>query len=147
MQDMPDKQTLRVAGYYAIGVVGSLALSLGLTGPAKFYGPGAMGAVAVVSVAWALAFTGMAWRRTDEAARAAHKTAWFWGAPFALMALVIVLPFVAVLVFHARFGPIFAPGAAANSPWTVLLAGVVLAAAVQALGYLVVWTAWWLRRR
>ena len=46
---MPDKQTLRVAGYYAIGVVGSLALSLGLTGPAKFYGPGAMGAVAVVS--------------------------------------------------------------------------------------------------
>lgn len=144
---MPDRQTIRVAGLYAIGVVGAVALSLGLTKPAQIYGPGAMGSVAVLSVAWALAFAGMAWRRTDEAAREAHKIAWFWGGSFALIALLVVLPFVAVLVFHARFGPIFTPGAAERSPVTVLLAGVALAAVVQAAGYLVVWSAWWLRRR
>jgi hypothetical protein len=142
-----DKRTAKVAGLYAVGVLGALALMLAGEGVAGPLGPVSFLVLTGIAVAWSLAFAGQAWRRTDEAAQEAHKFAWFWGAPSALVALMLVLPVVAVTVFHGSFSPGFGRGPGGPSPWTLVIAGVALAALVQVLGYAVVWTAWWLKRR
>lgn len=141
-----DKRTITVVSLYGVGAAGALVLAA-LDGQARALGPAGMPVVIVLAVAWALAFAGMAWNRTDEAAREAHKFAAFWGSPFAMLALLLGLPIVAVTVFHARFYPGFAHATDGSSPWTLVMAGVMLAGLAQGLGYLVAWAAWWLKRR
>ena len=142
---MPDKQTLRVSALYAIGAGGGITLMALLMGPAKALGSAGLPVLTAVVAGWGLAFAGMAWQRTDEAAREAHKFAAFWGAPFAMLALLVGFPVVAMTVFGAKFPP--GPAMLTGSPWGLVMAGVMLAGVAQGLGYLVAWAAWWLRRR
>ncbi len=142
---MADRQTLRVSALYGVAAAGAIGLmALGM-GPAKAMGQGWQIALLVVVIGWALAFAGMAWKHTDEAAREAHKFAALWGAPFAMLALLVGLPIVAVGVFHAELKP--GTAVVSGSPWGLVMAGVMLAGVVQGLGYLAAWAGWWLRRR
>jgi len=141
-----DRRTLTVVSLYGVGAAGALILAA-LDGQARALGPAGMPVVIVLAVVWALVFAGMAWNRTDEAAREAHKFAAFWGAPFAMLALLVGLPIVAVTVFHTRLYPDLAHAADGKSSWALVIAGVMLAGLAQGLGYLVAWAGWWLKRR
>ncbi|MFT4913039.1 MAG: hypothetical protein ACI9YM_001627 [Brevundimonas sp.] len=91
----------------------------------------------VVSVAWM--------RSIDEAAREAHKAAWFWGGCGGMLAcgplfVLASLPQAAAWTFPSWFGGRTDPAAyAATGAFAVLL--------VMILGYTIVWAWWWWRRR
>jgi hypothetical protein len=144
---MPDRQTVKVASLYGVAVVGAIGLELGLLGPAIRLGRAAQVALLIAGVAWGLWFAAMAWNRTDEAAREAHKFAAFWGAPFALLALILGFPAVAVLVFHVELHPGAQLFNAAREHWGLIMAGIVLAGLAQVVGYGLAWAGWWLKRR
>lgn len=102
-------------------------------------------AVAVLVTAFGIGFAACIWwwSRLDEAAREAHKWAWWWGGS-AGMALggVVLLSVVSVM----RDGRVPAP-LAAMAPDDLLYVGALGMILCQVLGYTVAWIAWWLRRR
>ncbi|PZR31666.1 hypothetical protein [Caulobacter segnis] len=79
------------------------------------------------------------WRNIDEAAREAHKFAWFWGGSNSIL-LALPLPF---LIGDQRLIALFGQ----RSPTEWLAIGVVGLIVVQMVGYGLVWAAWWLRQR
>lgn len=79
------------------------------------------------------------WRNIDEAAREAHKFAWFWGGSNTIL-LVLPLPF---MIGDARL--IALMGQRSPTEWVAI--GVVGLIAAQMVGYGLVWVGWWLRQR
>jgi len=79
------------------------------------------------------------WRNIDEAAREAHKFAWFWGGAGGLL---VMLP-IAALATSDRLVAVF--GQREPSEWAIL--GVMSMLTVQLAGYGLVWSGWWLRQR
>ena len=141
----PDRQTVKVMGLYSIGLLGALVLVAAGEGPARSLGPAGVPVLVGIAASWALTFADQAWKRTDEAAREAHKFAAMWGAPLAMLALVAGLPLLAATVFHAM--PDFRRGFDGMSRWSLVIVGVFLAGLVQGLGYLLAWAGWWMKRR
>jgi hypothetical protein len=92
--------------------------------------------VVIAVMAWA---TVIYWRNVDEAAREAHKFAWFWGGSAGLIA---TLP-LAIISDTAKLEALF--GVRDASGWVVL--GLVAVAALQIAGYGLAWAGWWLVRR
>lgn len=89
----------------------------------------------VMSVAWM--------RAIDEAAREAHKAAWFWGgcSGMALGSVGIVLatlPQAETLQFVAWNGR--------TDPAAYMAAGAFAMMMLMTLGYIIVWAWWWLAR-
>jgi magnesium-transporting ATPase (P-type) len=89
----------------------------------------------VVSVAWM--------RAIDEAAREAHKAAWFWGgcSGMAVGGVGIVLaslPQAEALQFTAFDGR--------TDPVAYMAAGAFAMMMLMTLGYVIVWAWWWLAR-
>ena len=79
------------------------------------------------------------WRRIDEAAREAHKFAWYWGGSLGLAIAS------AVMVIVQRSNLPFLP---TDMPAGELVAfGITLCMVAQVLCYGVVWVWWWLARR
>lgn len=79
------------------------------------------------------------WRNLDEAAREAHKFAWFWGATGGML---VMLP-IAALVSAERLVAVL--GQRGPAEWVALgFASLLLA---QLAGYGLVWAGWWLRQR
>lgn len=72
------------------------------------------------------------WSRLDEAAREAHKWAWWWGGSAGLM--VAALGLLTVML----------RGGAADAD---MADGMTVVLLCQVLGYGVAWAFWWLRRR
>lgn len=117
------------------------ALGLGKTG---FY------IALLVAMVVGLGAAAMHWKALDEAGRAAHRYAWYWGGSTALAiatlvaALVVRVPeltagfehWIASLIHHDT-----SPVALA------FVLGVVFAALVQMVGYIFAWFSWWLSRR
>lgn len=93
---------------------------------------------AVLAVAGVVASV-IYWRNIDEAAREAHKFAWFWGgsSPFLL---VLPLP---LLVGDARLVALM--GQRSPAEWAAI--GIAALITAQLIGYGLVWAAWWLRQR
>jgi len=91
----------------------------------------------VVSVYWM--------RSIDEAAREAHKAAWFWGGSGA-MTLLGVPVILAVLPQSADWAPP-AVWFGRTDPAAWLAAGSFGTLLVMLVGYGVVWSWWWLVRR
>ena len=91
----------------------------------------------VISVAWM--------RSIDEAAREAHKAAWFWGgcggmSVGGVLVILATLPQAAEWRFPASYDGRTDPAAyAATGAFAMIL--------IMGLGYTVVWAWWWLRRR
>jgi hypothetical protein len=98
----------------------------------------AMAAVLLGATFWASALW---WRRLDEAARDAHKTAWFWGSNAGL-----VVAGVAAVTLFARGGSAALPHLD-GAPASYVLAGLMLCIVPQLVGYAVVWAGWWLAKR
>lgn len=93
-----------------------------------------VGAALWISLRW--------WNRLDEAAREAHKWAWFWGgsggASFGFIAVAAA----------TRFGRI--DGSPVLGSWTPAEAfynGAMALMACQLVGYSLAWAVWWLQRR
>ncbi|HYF22348.1 MAG TPA: hypothetical protein VD929_03015 [Caulobacteraceae bacterium] len=102
---------------------------------------GAGSVMALASAAGAIWLTLLHWRRLDEAAREAHKAAWYWGGSAGLAVAGVVTG-----VFLAR--------PETPMPWRLgdgdaglVATGLLLCAAAQMIGYLVAWAWWWLVRR
>lgn len=89
----------------------------------------------VVSVAWM--------RAIDEAAREAHKAAWFWGgcsgmAVGAAGIVLATLPQAETLQFAGWDGR--------TDPAAYMAAGAFAMMMLMTIGYLIVWVWWWLAR-
>ena len=81
------------------------------------------------------------WRALDEAAREAHKWAWWWGGN---------LGFIvggAAVVIAALAGVNLLPAAVPHNDALSLFLFVSAAVAAQAVGYGVAWCGWWITRR
>lgn len=92
-----------------------------------------LGAGVGVSALW--------WRRLDEAAREAHKWAWYWGG-----SLGMVVGLVGVLTLSARavdISPLFRPD---MRPVDLIVAGMMSILVFQIVGYALAWAWWWLGR-
>ncbi|MDR7230010.1 hypothetical protein J2X45_001091 [Caulobacter sp. BE264] len=79
------------------------------------------------------------WRNIDEAAREAHKFAWFWGGSGSL---VLAAP-LAMLVGDARLTAL----AGQHSPSEWFAIGVFSLLVFQLTAYVLVWAVWWIRQR
>lgn len=138
-----------------IGLGGLIAvlLLLFLVGTAVSYGsvsvgasvPILMGGVAILLMTGAF-WVGVLWMRSiDEAAREAHKWAWYWGGTAgmslggALMLLAVIprdTPVQIPLVLGTTPDP---AGYAASGAFGLMM--------LMTLGYSLAWVVWWLRHR
>lgn len=94
-------------------------------------------AVNVTAMAVALAAGIWWWSRLDEAAREAHKWAWWWGGTSGLAVAGAVM---LTLSTRGLDLPVLSGGPG-------LMSGMLLLMLCQTAGYAVAWVAWWLQRR
>lgn len=81
------------------------------------------------------------WRSLDEAAKEAHKWAWWWGGN---------LGFIvggAAVVIAALNGVHLLPARVPHTDAVLIAAGLIAALAAQAVGYGAAWCFWWAARR
>jgi hypothetical protein len=108
-------------------------------------GPGAIAATAgLITVTMAAALGGGVWWwvRLDEAAREAHKWAWWWGGSVG-MALGGVL----LLTVMTHGDTVAISAWVGDTPGEAFGAGMVAILLFQLAGYTIAWALWWLRRR
>ena len=131
--------TARAGAYYAVSLV--MAVPAGLL--LKRYGPelGPVGLVGLGALLFAAAHVGFLWywRGLDEAARAAHKDAFFWGG---LAAIYLIALAMLVLRFEPELLPI-----APATPGAAFALGMATSIFVFVTVALAAWGVWWLRRR
>ncbi|MGZ9100197.1 MAG: hypothetical protein ACXW3O_10875 [Brevundimonas sp.] len=102
-----------------------------------------VGAIAVVAMTGAMVVS-VAWMRAiDEAAREAHKAAWFWGgcggmALGGVLLIMTSLPQSAAWTFTAFDGRTDPAAYAATGAFGMMM--------LMVAGYTVVWAWWWLTR-
>jgi hypothetical protein len=134
---------MRKSAFWAIVVplgLGAVAL--------KVLAPAMQAATVGLAVAGLLSLTLLMsagwWERIDEAAREAHKSAWFWGGNIGLV------------ITGALLMAMMTPGGAALLPRlenpeggaaAYVLLGLMIALVPQMLGYTLAWAGWWLTRR
>lgn len=80
------------------------------------------------------------WNTLDEAAREAHKWAWWWGSTYGLAIGGVA---VLTLMTTTQDAGLFAGW----TPLDLLLTGAGGVVGVQCLGYGIAWAVWWLQRR
>lgn len=117
-----------------LGAASAMSPGLGLL-PMLLVGVLALG-LAVLGV-W---LTAMYWRRLDEAAREAHKWAWFWGGNAVLLPVVL-----GVLLLMGRPdvpAPLW-PGLEASDAGYVATGGLLVILSLI-VGYGLAWLYWWL---
>ncbi len=145
---MSFKSPARVNGPAAFGAAMLAALVVGLVAGVVMAllqdveGPGLLrlSGVGLAVFALLLVISVWWWRRIDEAAREAHKWAWWWGGCTG-MGLAAV---AAVALGHVRG---VMPDALISAPPEHLLSiGGLAAILCQIVGYTVAWCVWWLRR-
>lgn len=79
------------------------------------------------------------WRMIDEAAREAHKFAWFWGGMAGAAVALMIGAITDSPWLTAMYGDLKPAG------WLILgMAGLLIA---QAIGYGLAWAGWWLVRQ
>ena len=131
-------------------LVALLGLSLGLGATVGIYaamsreasvgGLILMGLVLAGLMAVGVWLVAMYWRRIDEAAREAHKWAWFWGGNVALMPLIVGLFF---LLERPDLQVPLWPGLQAGPAGYVATGGFIVVFTLL-IGYSLAWLYWWL---
>lgn len=149
-------KVIGVLRWSAIGITGiGLAVVLGAVAATFLASRGAVPldrAVLVLFIAFAVAVMigafgiGVVWMRAiDEAAREAHKSAWYWGGS-AGMALGGVLLILAILPQAATVElPLWLNGR--NDPVAHAVTGAFGLMLFMVTGYSVAWAWWWWKRR
>ncbi len=79
------------------------------------------------------------WRNVDEAAREAHKFAWFWGGSGAMLLSFPIMILTTSAKLEALFGP--------HEPSQWVMGGLLAMLALQIVGYGATWAGWWLVRQ
>lgn len=101
-------------------------------------------------VIWAGAMTFLHWSRLDEAARAAHRWAWYWGGTIGLTAALIIgmvsLKAPVVTSIISQMGS-FLVSDSTPPEQSYLFLGVMLCGVGQALGFAGAWLYWWAAKR
>lgn len=82
------------------------------------------------------------WKRLDEAAREAHKAAWYWGGSVGLGVGGALVGFLLAQPERELSGFALAPGDGG-----MFATGAVTVVGAQFVGYVVVWAWWWWSRR
>ena len=138
----PLARYLVVAGVCGLagGVAGGVTALTGGTSPAQM---GLSAVVVAAAMGIGLVVCGWWWKGLDEAAREAHKWAWWWGSTFGLALGGVGL----LTLLGAAEGDGGASLFAGQAPIDLLFLGVFAVVGVQALGYLIAWAIWWLQRR
>lgn len=137
-----------IAGVQAFMVILGLSLLVGLV--AGFGSMFTNDLPGVVGFALGLAVNGFAmaaalwlcvwwWNRIDEAAREAHKWAWWWGG---CTGMAIGGAFL--LTLFSRQGQVDQAGLTTNE---VVASGMFLMMTCQVVGYGIAWAVWWAKRR
>ncbi|MFI4933914.1 MAG: hypothetical protein ACHP7N_04800 [Caulobacterales bacterium] len=96
---------------------------------------------AALCLGWAVYFMVLAWLQTDEAARTAHKFAWFWGGSCA----AAIALFAVLILFASHIHTTFPGYLGRRDPAAYIALGALGVGGFQALGYALVWSSWWLR--
>jgi hypothetical protein len=141
-QDRFPKPPVSLFNWTWVGLLAGGALAFVLT-RAKVP-PALFGALFAAAVGVAMLPCALGWKRTDEAAREAHKSAWFWGGAWSLAAMA------GGFAWLFRAGPgldlhRFALGNGGDAG--LVAAGIALCVLVQIVGYGLCWAGWWLARR
>lgn len=130
-------------------VVATLFLGLlgGLAAAFLTEQPGRMGVILTavtlsVVMAGALGVAAWWWRRVDEAAKEAHKWAWYWGGSCGML-----VGGVGLLTLSIRGGDIALPASLGETPAELLALGMMAIMMCQTVGYLIAWAGWWWSRR
>jgi FtsH-binding integral membrane protein len=132
---------IMLAGVLLIGFVGGLASGIlaDRPGSAAFW---TTVAFTVVMMAAVLGVSFWWWRRLDEAAREAHKWAWYWGGSMGMLIGVVLL-----VVLTTRPADIVIPASFGQTPADLLGAGMIAILGFQLIGYGLAWAWWWFGRR
>lgn len=98
---------------------------------------------AVIGVGLALGFVLCFrwWAALDEAAREAHKWAWFWGGSAGMSGGLLLL-----FTLTLRDGSTL-PSVFGTSPASAFVAGMTTLVLFQFAGYVLAWAWWWLKHR
>ncbi len=116
------------------GIAGGVAAAFGdRTGSGPLIVAGTIGLAMAVAI-WVCARW---WRDLDEAAREAHKWAWYWGSTFG-GGLGVVALFTLAYAAEASL---------TAEPRDLLIGGAGIVLVAQFVGYGIAWAVWWLRRR
>lgn len=134
----PDHRGL-LAVSLAIGAVAGVAIALS---EAAFDAPVALRTVVLaVALVGIVGYCAFSWKRLDEAAREAHKWAWWWGSTGGLVVAGLFLPAMmqgSDLGLHRWVG---------SRPGDLAVGGAFAVLTLQVAGYFAAWATWWLRKR
>lgn len=132
----------------AVGLCALTVVGVGATAATPFWPAGwgpAPSVGAVVLAAGLAVFIALHslywWRSLDEAAKEAHKWAWWWGGNLGFVAGG------AAVVLAAMAGVDLLPARVPHTEAALIALGVVAVFAAQAVGYGIAWCAWWIARR
>lgn len=102
----------------------------------------ALTTVSVAAVVASVVAVFLHWRRLDEAAREAHKAAWYWGGSGGLAVAGFGAGYLTANPDADLFRYALFPGDAG-----LFVSGALYTVLVQIVGYVVVWAWWWWSRR
>lgn len=130
----------KITGIHAASVLIGLAVGVFVVVAQHHdFPPWATPAVTAAVFAAGMGLTVYWWRQIDEAARAAHLEAFFWGA---LSGLMVAVTMAATVVSYRDEIGLNGP-----SPATWFANGVFVTFLAASAGYAIAWATWWLRRR
>lgn len=132
---------MNVAVVYSGLAVVSIIATVGL----KLAPPSGAIAAAVtygLIITFLLGFTALSWRTMDEAARDAHKSAWFWGGGIGLA--VAGWASSVILAPGVDFGALMPT---VSAPQGYFGLGVLATMLLQLVGFVIAWAGWWLAKR
>lgn len=133
-----------LAGMLVLSFIGVTGLLRGTTNIKQALGAYFLITLAVIIVSTPLGISW--WKQIDEAARDAHKTAWFWGGSIGMAAAILV---AALNMFYdgailTKLGEIYHISDIQNYGFEFGLLNVLM---FMGFGYIIHWSLWWWQKR